>query len=172
MGLSFALGALTLPLFAAASAHGQSPPRAYTYVEIGVFGTASADGRRTGAAWDVNDAEQVVGASTTNVFGVGRGFLWDGRALTNRGVIGGGTLAASAAYGVNGRGDIVGQSHVNATDPPQAFVTATVRSAISARVTARVASAGPGRSTILARSSAARGRRAARLTTRAMRSYG
>jgi probable HAF family extracellular repeat protein len=69
----------------------------------------------------LNGAEEVVGASTTNVFGAGRGFLFaDGR-LTNLGVLGGGTFAASAAYGVNGDGVVVGQTHVNGTDPPHAF---------------------------------------------------
>jgi probable HAF family extracellular repeat protein len=109
-----------LPLAARASAQG--PQRSYTYIEIGVFGTASADGRGTSAAWDVNNAEQVVGASTTNVFGAGRAFRWTDGRLDNLGVIGGGTFAASAAYGVNGAGTIVGQSHVNASDPPHAVL--------------------------------------------------
>ena len=114
---AWALGLLVC-LLAAASAHAQT----YSYVEIGVFGTASSDGRGTGAAWDVNGAERVVGASTTNVFGAGRAFLWAGGQLTNLGVIGGGTFAASAAYGINEDGDIVGQTHVNASDPPHAFL--------------------------------------------------
>jgi hypothetical protein len=64
-GLALALGLLlsllTALLFAPASALGQGTERTYTYIEIGAFGTASADGRGTGAAWDVNSAEQVVG---------------------------------------------------------------------------------------------------------------
>jgi probable HAF family extracellular repeat protein len=120
--LGFLLGLLAALSFAPASALGQGPQRTYSYVEIGVFGTASADGRGTGAAWDVNSAEQVVGASTTNVFGAGRAFRWDGGRLDNLGVIGGGTFAASAAYGINDAGDVVGQSHVNATDPPHAVL--------------------------------------------------
>lgn len=113
------LGLLALPIFAAASAPAQGMQRTHAYTEISVFGTASADGGGTGAAWDVNNAEQVVGASTTNVFGAGRAFLWDAGQLTNLGVIGGGTFAASAAYGINEAGDIVGQSHVHASDPPR-----------------------------------------------------
>jgi probable HAF family extracellular repeat protein len=119
--LGIALGVLAFVAFVPAGAAAQGGTPSYTYTEIGVFGTASSDGRGTGAAWDVNGADQVVGASTTNVFGAGRGFLWaDGR-LTNLGVIGGGTFAASAAYGVNEDGVVVGQTHVNGTDPPHAF---------------------------------------------------
>jgi probable HAF family extracellular repeat protein len=121
VSLSLLLGLLALLLFAATSAPAQGTQRTYTYFEIGVFGTASADGRGTGAAWDVNGAEQVVGASTTNVFGAGRGFRWESGRLVNLGVIGGGQFAASAAYGINEAGDIVGQSHVNASEPPHAF---------------------------------------------------
>jgi probable HAF family extracellular repeat protein len=120
--LSLLLGLLALLMFAAASARADGGQRTYTYVEIGVFGTASADGRGTGAAWDVNNGEQVVGASTTNVFGAGRAFRWEAGRLTNLGVVGGGTFAASAAYGINEAGDVVGQSHVNASDPPHAVV--------------------------------------------------
>jgi probable HAF family extracellular repeat protein len=119
LGITLGVLAFLALVPAGAAAQGETP--SYTYTEIGVFGTASSDGRGTGAAWDVNGADQVVGASTTNVFGAGRGFLWaDGR-LTNLGVIGGGTFAASAAYGVNEDGVVVGQTHVNGTDPPHAF---------------------------------------------------
>jgi probable HAF family extracellular repeat protein len=116
------IGFVALLVLAAPSAPAQGTGGTYTYHQIGVFGTASSDGRGTGAAWDVNNAEEVVGASTTNVFGAGRGFRWAGGRLTNLGVIGGGTFAASAAYGINDAGDIVGQSHVNATEPPHAFL--------------------------------------------------
>lgn len=124
-GWGTALGFLLAPLallVLAAGALAQGTQRTYTYTEIGVFGTASADGRGTGAAWDVNGAEEVVGASTTNVFGAGRAFRWEAGRLSNLGVIGGGTFAASAAYGINEAGDVVGQSHVNASDPPHAFL--------------------------------------------------
>jgi probable HAF family extracellular repeat protein len=125
-GLALALGLLlglsAALLFAPASALGQGTQRTYSYVEIGVFGTASSDGRGTGAAWDLNGAERVVGASTTNVFGARRAFRWDAGRLDNLGVIGGGTFAASAAYGINEAGDVVGQSHVNASDPPHAVL--------------------------------------------------
>ena len=120
--LGLLLGVCALLLYAAPGVSAQGAQPTYTYVEIGVFGTASADGRGTGAAWDVNNAEQVVGASTTNVFGASRAFRWDDGRLVNLGVIGGGTFAASAAYGINEAGDVVGQSHVNATDPPHAVL--------------------------------------------------
>ena len=115
-------GSLAFLLFAAASEPASSSPRTYSYIDIGVFGTASANGRGTGAGWDIDDAERVVGASTTDVFGAGRAFRWKAGRLVNLGVIGGGTFAASAAYGINAAGDIVGQSHVNASDPPHAFL--------------------------------------------------
>jgi probable HAF family extracellular repeat protein len=38
------------------------------------------------------------------------------------GAIGGGTFASSAAYGINHRGDIVGQTTVTSTEPPHAFL--------------------------------------------------
>jgi probable HAF family extracellular repeat protein len=56
------------------------------------------------------------------VFGAGRGFSWAGGRLDDLGVIGGGTFAASAAYGVNEAGAVVGQSHVNRSDPPHAVL--------------------------------------------------
>jgi probable HAF family extracellular repeat protein len=111
-----------LPLFAAASDPAYSKARTYRYIEIGVFGTASADGRGASAGWDLNGAGQVVGASTTDVFGAGRAFRWKAGRLVNLGVVGGGTFAASAAFGINAAGDIVGQSHVNGTDPPHAVI--------------------------------------------------
>jgi probable HAF family extracellular repeat protein len=120
-GFWLALGLSSFLALAPAGAAAQAGPPSYSYTEIGVFGTASSDGRGTGAAWDTNSADQVVGASTTNVFGAGRGFRCaDGR-ITNLGVIGGGTFAASAAYGVNEDGVVVGQTHVNGSDPPHAF---------------------------------------------------
>jgi probable HAF family extracellular repeat protein len=109
-------------MFAAASEPVQGGQRTYSYIEIGVFGTASADGRGAGTGWDINDAEQVVGSSTTNVFGAGRAFRWKAGRLVNLGVIGGGDYAASSAHGINEAGDIVGQSHVNPTDPPHAVL--------------------------------------------------
>ena len=115
------LGLLSFVALAPTGAMAQGGQPSYSYTEIGVFGTASSDGRGTGAAWDVNAGNRVVGASTTNVFGAGRGFLWADGVLTNLGVIaGGGTFAASAAYGVNDEGIVVGQSHVNGSDPPHA----------------------------------------------------
>ena len=115
-------GLVVLLVLTAATAAAQGTEPSYTYTRIGVFGTASGDGRGAGAAWDVNGAEQVVGASTTDVFGAGRAFRWDDGRLVNLGVVGGGTYAASAAYGINEVGDVVGQSHVNPSDPPHAVL--------------------------------------------------
>jgi probable HAF family extracellular repeat protein len=92
----------------------------YTYVNLGVLGDPGGGG--SSAAWAVNNAELVAGASTTTVFGAGHAFRWQNGILTDLGVIGGGTFAASAAYGVNNAGDIVGQTTVTTTDPPHAFL--------------------------------------------------
>ena len=121
MGLGSLLAAAVL-LLPAANAPAQGAERSYDYVPIGVLGNASADGRGTSAGWDLNGAEQVVGASTTDVFGAARAIRWDDGRLRNLGAVGGGTYASSAAYGINERGDIVGQSTVNRFDPPHAVL--------------------------------------------------
>lgn len=125
VGCALALSAsMGVPAQAAVTAVGtrSSAQRTYTYVEIGVFGTASADGRGTSAGWALGGDGRVVGASTTSVFGAGHAFSWDGR-LRDLGVLGGGGFSASAAYGIDASGGtIVGQTHVNATEPPHAFV--------------------------------------------------
>jgi probable HAF family extracellular repeat protein len=105
------------------SASGDLDParRFYTYTDLGVLGDPGS-GDESSAAFAINRARQIVGASTTDVFGASHAFLWVNGQLTDLGAIGGGSFAASAAYGVNNNGDIVGQTTVNSSDPPHAFL--------------------------------------------------
>ena len=101
-------------------ARAKSPQQAqirYQYVDLGVL-----SGGTTSAAWNINNAGQVVGASSTAIPGAGHAFLWQNGQLTDLGTISGGTFSASAAYGINESGHIVGQTNVNASDPPHAFL--------------------------------------------------
>jgi probable HAF family extracellular repeat protein len=100
------------------SAHKQS--RSYTYIDLGVLGHPGSG--KTSAAWDINRVGQVVGASSTDVFGAAHAFLWQDGELIDLGVVGGGTYGASAAYGLNNRGNIVGDTTVSFSEPPHAFL--------------------------------------------------
>ena len=98
----------------------QVRPRTYTYVDLGSLADPPSD--HTSAAWGINRARQIVGASETDIFGAAHAFLWQDGQLTDLGAIGGGTFAASAAYGLNNRGHIVGQTTVSSSEPPHAFL--------------------------------------------------
>jgi probable HAF family extracellular repeat protein len=114
-------GLLTLSLFASLPAlvSAQAQQRTYTYVDLGSL--ADPPSEHTSAAWGINRAGQVIGASETDVFGAAHAFLWQDGQLIDLGAIGGGTFAASAAYGLNNRGHIVGQTTVSSSEPPHAF---------------------------------------------------
>ena len=95
---------------------------AYRYTDLGVLGDPGS-GPEGSAAWSINKAGQVVGASTTDVFAATHAFLWQNGQLRDLGVIGSSTVSASAAYGINNAGDVVGQTNVDpANEPPHAFL--------------------------------------------------
>jgi probable HAF family extracellular repeat protein len=92
----------------------------YTYTDLGVLGVAG--GTESSAAWNINSTGQVVGASTTNLFGATHAFLWQDGQLVDLGTLSHNSFAASAAYGVNDAGTIVGQTNVDpGSEPPHAF---------------------------------------------------
>jgi probable HAF family extracellular repeat protein len=108
-------GATTTPVGQA-----QAGQRTYTYIDLGSLADPPSD--HTSAAWGINRARQIVGASETDVFGAAHAFLWQDGQIMDLGTIGGGTFAASAAYGLNNRGHIVGQTTVSFSEPPHAFL--------------------------------------------------
>jgi probable HAF family extracellular repeat protein len=93
----------------------------YTYTDLGVLGSP-VGGPESSAAWSINNAGQIVGASTTTLFGASHAFLWQDGELIDLGTLSGDPFGASAAYGINDAGTIVGQTNVDpASEPPHAF---------------------------------------------------
>jgi probable HAF family extracellular repeat protein len=100
---------------------GASSQTRYSYTDLGVLGSP-AGGSESSAAWAVNDAGIVVGASTTDLFGASHAFLWQDGQLIDLGTLSRSAFAASAAYAINDAGVIVGQTNVDpASEPPHAF---------------------------------------------------
>jgi probable HAF family extracellular repeat protein len=92
----------------------------YTYTNLGVLGVAG--GAESSAAWSINRAGQVIGASATDLFGAAHAFLWQDGQLVDLGTLSQNSFAASAAYGISDAGTIVGQTNVDpASEPPHAF---------------------------------------------------
>src|SRR5918993_1032725 len=126
LGLLLSLPALLVPSAATSVATPlqQTPDTlgAYTYTDLGVLGDPGS-GPEGSAAWSINNAGQVVGASTTDVFAATHAFMWQNGQLRDLGVIGNTIVSASAAYGINNAGDVVGQTNVDpANEPPHAFL--------------------------------------------------
>jgi probable HAF family extracellular repeat protein len=109
-----------LALLVGVPAVGAAVPQ-YRYVDLGVLGIPGPPCQPGSAAFAV-EAGRVVGASTTDVCGASHAFLYEAGALTDLGTIDSSATAASAAYGLNAAGDIVGQTHVAFTEPPHAFL--------------------------------------------------
>ncbi len=63
----------------------------------------------TGVANDINNAEQIVGAST-NTEGVVRAYLIEGGEIQDLGTLEGSELSRGSAFGINAKGQIVGRS--------------------------------------------------------------
>ncbi len=63
----------------------------------------------TGAAFDINNAEQIVGSST-NEQGKSRAYLIEGGAIQDLGTLEGSELSTARAFGINAKGQIVGVS--------------------------------------------------------------
>src|SRR5688572_2240837 len=76
----------------------------YALTDLGTLGGLSAQ------AYDINDAGQVVGYSTTAT-SQSHGFLWQNGTMTDLGTIGG---TKSDAHAINGFGQIAGRSTVAA----------------------------------------------------------
>jgi probable HAF family extracellular repeat protein len=75
-------------------------------------------GGRRSIAFDINDAQQIVGCSETAA-GDDRAFLSDEGRLTDLGTLGG---AHSYAYGINGAGVIIGRSYLESGERTHAFL--------------------------------------------------
>jgi probable HAF family extracellular repeat protein len=128
LGLVLGLPALVSSAATSVASPSQQTPdtqlayKAYKYTDLGVLGDPGS-GPESSAARSINNAGQVVGASTTDVFAVTHAFLWQNGQLRDLGVISNGTVSASAAYGIKNAGDIVGQTNVDpANEPPHDFL--------------------------------------------------
>jgi probable HAF family extracellular repeat protein len=96
-------------------------PARYIYTDLGVLGSP-AGGPESSAAWSISNDGVVVGASTTATFGATHAFLWRNGQLVDLGTLSDSPFAASAAYGINDAGTIVGQTNVEPdSEPPHAF---------------------------------------------------
>jgi len=95
--------------------------RRYTYTDLGVLGSP-AGGPESSAAWSIDNQGRVVGASTTTLVGASHAFVWQDGALFDLGTLSSSPFGASAAYGINDAGTIVGQTNVDPdSEPPHAF---------------------------------------------------
>jgi probable HAF family extracellular repeat protein len=106
------LAGATVILFLALSNHSSraAAPQAYTLTDLGTLGGAIT------IAYDLNDAAQVVGYSTTSF--ETRAFLWQNGQMTNLGAL---QSNFSAGYAVNGLGHVVGNSAQSNGNPRAAL---------------------------------------------------
>jgi probable HAF family extracellular repeat protein len=124
LGLVLGLPALVSSAATSVASPAQQTPeaqRSYRYTDLGVLGDPGS-GPEGSTAWSTNSAEQVIGASTTDVFAATHAFLWQNGQLLDLGTLSSSIRAASAAYGINDVGVIVGQTHVDPdNEPPHMF---------------------------------------------------
>jgi probable HAF family extracellular repeat protein len=95
--------------------------RTYTYVDLGVLpGVPAPPGRSS--ANGVNTAGDVAGTSSAPGRATGLAYLYRGDRMSSLGSIYASYGAGSFGSDLNDAGVVVGATHVNATDPPHAFV--------------------------------------------------
>ena len=98
-------------------------PHAFTVsngkmVDIGTLSNGETGNRSSSIGLGINNGGQIVGVSLNKV-GQENAFLYSGGTMTDLGTLGGG-IDGSTAYGLNSKGQIVGQSSTE--DDPRAFL--------------------------------------------------